>query len=174
MWMSDHVVPLAMLRPLLALPLLVALSGCGWFSGPNTDPTPVTIDVIAAKDINSALGNVPQPVVVHLVLLTSKDAFMAADFVPLYTKEKVTLAADLVDSGEVEIRPGQTQTFKFDDAKNATILGALAAFEDIDNAKWRDSWVLKPHELNKVEVQIGIGSITIAKKKDTGGFWFLW
>lgn len=156
-------------RSMFCMIVSMAITGCSLFSA---SPTSLIVDLTADKDVNPNADGVATPVVVRLDVLRSKDAYVAAEFTPLYTKSKTLLAADLVSSNEAELRPGDMQTITIDDAKDGTELGVLAAYRDIDTAKWRYVYDLRKGATNKITVHLGLGAVEVAKKR--GGFWFLW
>lgn len=151
---------------LLALGLAGLLGGCGVFSA---SPTSIVAEITADKGVNPNADGVPNPVVVRLDLLRAKEAYAAAEFQPLYLQGKTVLAADLVSSQEMELRPGDTRTITIEDAKEATVLGVLVAYRNIEPAKWRATYDLAVKSGNKVSVRIGIAAVEAERKK--GGFW---
>ena|SRR5215469_3968119 len=153
-----------------ALSMMALLTACG---SSTPDPTPVSVEIQAADNINpDALGQAA-PIVVRVYLLQKKDTFTSSEFNALYLRDKQVLAADLVSSQEFQVQPGKTATFTTADAQTATQLGILAAFRDIANAQWRAVTDLKPHDDSNVFIaHIKLGSVSI-EPKPSGG-WFGW
>jgi type VI secretion system protein VasD len=153
-----------------AVPLSLSLIACG---SSTPDPTPVTVQIQTADNINPDAFGQAAPVVVRVYLLQKKDTFTSSEFNALYLRDKQALAADLVSSQEFELQPGKEATFTTKDAQAATELGILAAYRDVANAQWRAVVELKPHEDSNVFIaRIKLGSISI-EPKPSGG-WFSW
>ena len=147
---------------------MTAALTAGTLSACSPDPTHIKVVTDAATDINPSDDSPANPVVVRVYSLQNKDAFSSTDFTPLYTTDRKVLAADIISRDEFEIRPGEKHTVEVKDAKNAGFVGVLAAFRDIDTSKWRDTADAKPNTDNNYTVHIGLGSITIKRRK---GFW---
>ena len=149
-------------RMAAALLGVLALAAC------SPDPTPLKTTTEAARDINQTDDGTANPVVVRLYSLQNKDTFTTAEFTPLYTTDRKVLAADIVSRDEFEIRPGETKVVEVKDAKNAAFVGVLAAFRDIETAKWRDVAEVRPRTGNTYTVNLTLGSVSIQKQR---GFW---
>lgn len=145
------------------------LGGCGVF---GSSPTSLVAEITVDKGTNPNLEGQPSPVVVRLDLLRAKEAYNAAEFTPLYTQSKTVLAQDLVSSQEMELRPGDTRTVEIKDAKDATVLGILVAYRNIEPAKWRVTYDLALKDNSNVNVRVGIGAVEAEKKRR--GFFSLW
>lgn len=146
------------------------LMACG---SSTPDPTPVTVEIQVADNVNPDTLGEAAPVVVRIYLLQKKDVFTSSEFAPLYLRDKQVLAADLVSSREFQIRPGKSETFTTPDAQTATELGILVAYRDIANAQWRAVVDLKPHDDdNEFIARVQLGSVSL-EPKPSGG-WFSW
>jgi type VI secretion system protein VasD len=75
--------------------------------------------------------------VVRLFQLRNDGEFAAADFFPLYEKEKETLGASLITREEYVLSPGETRAFDLPVNPDARFLGVIAAYRDIHAAHWR-------------------------------------
>jgi type VI secretion system protein VasD len=152
----------------LSVGAALALAACG---SSTPDPTPVTVEIQAADNINpDALGQAA-PIVVRVYLLQKKDTFASSEFNALYLRDKQTLAADLVSSQEYELQPGKSATFTTADAQTATEVGILAAYRDVTNAQWRTVADLKPHDdSNSFVARIKVGAVSVEPKSSGGWF----
>jgi type VI secretion system protein VasD len=113
--------------------LLVFLTACA----STSKPAQLTTTLRSVNYLNPNLDNQAAPVVVTFYQLKSPDTFKQADFFALYNKPTETLAADLLDKREVEIRPEKVQELEQNIATNATYIGIVAAYRDPDVAQWK-------------------------------------
>ena len=65
--------------------------------------------------------------------------FNAADFMSLYQRDQAELGADLLAKEEFVLNPGETKTFAKTLAADTRFLGVVAAYRDLEHAKWRTS-----------------------------------
>ena len=119
---------------LLALVASATLfSACG---GPPK-PTVSKATLVAAADANPDSAGRASPIVVRLYQLKDEGVFTNADFFTLWDKDKETLGASIVGREEFELRPGESRELEFKIAPEARFVGAIAAFRDIRNARWK-------------------------------------
>jgi type VI secretion system protein VasD len=144
--------------PILLLCLAVgSLQGCG--SAPKTR---LEASLVAADDVNleKASGR-SLPIVVRIYELKSTGAFDGADFYSIYDKETETLGGDLLAREEVSLRSGQQHQIEREAAPEAQFVGVVAAFRDIDGARWKATHPLQTGETNKLEIQLGPSAVSI-------------
>lgn len=131
----------------LTLIALLSLSGCSLLS---SDPEPTRLDLtLAASDrLNPDQHDRPSPVVLRLFELRHPVAFETADFFSLYERPRDTLAADLLVSEELELRPGETRRLKLL-VESGRHLGVLAAYRELNETRWRQVLTLGPGQRNQ-------------------------
>ena len=127
--------------------LLLGASGCK-----GARPTKVDASITAVADLNPDGAGRPSPVVVRVYELKTLSVFESADFYSLYEDEGATLGPDLIAREELVIRPGdEIEYYRVTDPL-AQYLGVIAAFRDLENARWRSS--VKLGNRRRVPVQI--------------------
>jgi type VI secretion system protein VasD len=137
----------------------VALAGCA--RGP--DPTPIGVTLKADAGINPNDEGKSSPVVVRLYELKGLKAFNNATFFDIMDDETKALGAELIGSREYEMTPGQEQKYDRDVSAEATHLGVVAAFRNIQSAKWRDSIELEQEKQNDFVIFLTSQSVRIEK-----------
>jgi len=125
----------------LALIAALAMAGCAKEPEP---PRQAAITLSAGPGINPTPDGTPTPVVVHLYELKQISAFAKADFFDVTDQPQATLGTDLVSNERITLRPGDsvTRQWVLDDATRH--VGAVAAFRDLDHARWQASAAMPP------------------------------
>lgn len=113
--------------------------------------TTVSLSVTAGADANPDARKRASPVNVRVYALKSAAPFESADFFSLYEKDVATLGADLVQREEFLLRPGEVKAMELKLGPEAKTLAVMAAFRDLEHARWRQVHTLdigKPVEVN--------------------------
>jgi len=138
---------------------LLALSGCA--SGPAVIRTSVTTD----SGVNPDSRGRPSPVVVRLLELKSLTGFESADFFSLFERDKETLGADLVAREELQLRPGEQRSFERTLQADTTYVGVIAAFRDLERARWRAAVPVKPKKSMPLIIKIDALAVSMSTAK---------
>lgn len=136
-----------------ALVAAAALASCGGAAAPPP-PTIAAVTITATADANPDAAGSGAPVAVRVYQLASTAAFEQADFFQLYGNEQAVLGADLLGRDEVLITPGGSQQLVKELKPGVTAIGVVAAFRDIQNAKWRATTVPPPNKTTPIVVTI--------------------
>ncbi|VAW69200.1 hypothetical protein MNBD_GAMMA09-2783 [hydrothermal vent metagenome] len=139
---------------------LTACSNSSW----SIFPTRINSQILASFDINPDVNNRPSPLVIRIYELQSITAFNDADFFKLYDEEEATLGADLLSREEFELSPGQGREVTRTPNDKARYFAVIAAFRDIDQARWRVSLPLELNSKNTFVVRVNKHSVTINKR----------
>ncbi len=126
-------------RASLLLLAAVALAGCGKSPIVLARPKPATSPLIisASADTNPDANGRPSPVVLRVYQLKADDAFVNADFFPLFDDDMKVLGPSLVSRDEYVLAPADQRMVEVAVSDDTKFLGAIAAFRDIRNAEWR-------------------------------------
>ncbi|HEV7575697.1 MAG TPA: type VI secretion system lipoprotein TssJ [Caldimonas sp.] len=149
------------LPPAAALVVALLLSAC---AGPPK-PASVTGTIQASAQINPSASKRPSPLLVRIYELKSAAAFNAADFMSLYQRDQAELAADMLAKEEFVLAPGETKTFAKTLAPDTRFLGVVAAYRDLEHAKWRSVVAIQPSQPQKVMVKAGELAVEAAISK---------
>jgi len=143
-----------------------SLGGCaGLFSkkpppAPAVPPAPppkpgtLSIDLTASATINPNANGRPSPLVVRLYELKARAQFETADFLSLYDKDQSVLGGDIVAREEFVFRPGESKSIRKALASETRFIGVVAAFRELERARWRDVVAVLPNKDNQVNVSL--------------------
>lgn len=136
---------------IIVLLAIVVLPGCA--SAPK--PTRITAIITTGPAVNPGTDGRAAPVVVRVYGLKTLDPFRSADFFALYEDDRKTLGASLLYREEQVMNPGQTWQLQAELPSGVRYLGAIAAFREIDQARWRAVAPLRTGKKNRVGIHIG-------------------
>jgi type VI secretion system protein VasD len=140
------------------LGVIGSLFGCAPAPPP---PSVLELRIVGSAEQNPSAVGAPSPVAVHLFQLASTAQFDRADVFALIEREKATLGAADLDSGEIVLSPSETKELK-QPLKNGTqALGVLVLFRDIDNAQWRASAPVTASGVTSLQLNVGKLSMTL-------------
>jgi len=145
--------------------LIVSLVSCQSLGfGPSKTRLEVSIE--ASPNLNPNAEGRPSPIVLRFYELSSADVFENSDFFTLYDTEMATLGKFIVYRDEMNINPGQLKKFKREAKPETRYIGVIAAYRDLDNARWRGLLEVKLHEKNKIMIHLGSLSVSITNLTD--------
>ena len=115
-------------------------------------------------------GN-PSPIAVSVFELSSPSAFMAADFIHLYTEAPVTLGASLLLERNLMLVPGTSEKLSLPVVKGVTAVGYVAAYQDVTATQWRQLVPVAPSMMQGVTVTVSLDNqgIHIANNPTSAG-----
>ncbi|MDH6592578.1 type VI secretion system protein VasD [Variovorax sp. TBS-050B] len=138
----------------------VLMAGCA--SKPVV--TPVSITLMAGADANPDARGRASPLTVRVYALKSPGPFEGADFFSLFEKDQATLGAELVQREEMLLRPGESRKLELTLPADAKAIGVMAAFRDLDRARWREVRAVQPGKAQTLTVNFGARQIRIDGK----------
>lgn len=142
------------IRSLFAAALsILVLSGCV-SGGPS--PTTVDLAITGAANMN---GGAPAKVKVYY--LASPATFQSSDFFSLFNSAEATLGTDLIAVDEFQLAPGRTQSDVRSVNGTPTAIGVVAAFRDIDGARFKAVKSLVPNADNRVRVTVSGTTVSV-------------
>lgn len=137
----------------------VALAGCASAPPP---PKMLSLTIHALPALNPDAHGRPTPVLLRIYELRARDAFDRATFFELYDHDARVLGNAVLDRAEIAVSPGETVPFvrSLDPATRA--VAVMAAYERIDEAKWRASVVLGNPPAAELSATLGSSAVTLA------------
>jgi type VI secretion system protein VasD len=136
--------------PKLAAAAGIALALLACASAPK--PAQVAGTIQASAQVNPSTSKRPSPVLVRVYELKTAAAFNSADFMSLYQRDKAELGADLLGKEEFVLAPGESKTFAKTLSPDTRFLGVLAAYRDVEHAKWRSIVPVQPGQMHNVVI----------------------
>ena len=149
---------LALASGLVLTGMLVA--GCA----PKPVVTTVSITLVAGADANPDARGRASPLTVRVYALKSPGPFEGADFFSLFEKDQATLGAELVQREEMLLRPGETKKLDLTLPADAKSIAVMAAFRDLDRARWREVVPVTTGKPQTLTVNFGARQIRIDAK----------
>ena len=155
--------------------LSLTLGACSLLGGGATSsgtlatssPTTAQISIVADSRLNQDSHGRATPVMVRVYLLKNLTAFSNADFFSLYEKDQQQLGDTLVWREEIMLRPGEVKRLDPREAGEGRFVAVLAAFRDIDHARWQTSVQLVPGSSNDVLVLVGENALMASQGSDS-------
>jgi type VI secretion system protein VasD len=139
----------SILRLAAAASVALALAACA--GAPK--PAQVAGTIQASAQVNPTSSKRPSPVLVRVYELKTAAGFNSADFMSLYQGDKAALGGDLLGKEEFVLAPGESKTFAKTLAPDTRYLGVLAAYRDVEHAKWRSVVAVQPGQMHNVVIR---------------------
>lgn len=147
------------LTALAALPLADCAS-----MAPKT--TPLKFFISIDKGVNPDEQGNPYPIVIRIYELKNSTQFSQLSYFELTDADVTKLGADLVGKREVEMKPGDTQSFDRETPIETHYIGVIAGFRNIDNAQWRTVAEIKPEKGNQIVIKVTAYSVSVQNTPD--------
>lgn len=122
--------------------LAFVLAGCQAVYA--TFPPSTKLHFKVAADINPDIEGRPSPVIIRVYELASKTVFENQDFFALYDNPEAILRTDLLKKDELVFEPGQRNEYRMALQPATKAVALVAAYRDIDGARWRAVVDVKP------------------------------
>ena len=136
---------------------IVMLAAC---AAAPPKPTVVAATLQASANVNPDARKRASPLVVRIYELKSSAAFDAADFLSLYERDQATLAAEMGAREEFMLRPGDNKPWEKTVGPDVRFIGVIAAFRDIERARWKALVPVKANARNIVTIRADDITIT--------------
>jgi len=150
------------ISPLIAICLLLLLSNCAMF---KPIPNSLSILINTSSDLNPDSDGRSSPIVLRVYELSNDKAYKEKDFFDLFDKDKESLATALVKKSEMELNPNESRKLDITLDSKTKFIGFLAAYRDIDSAKWREVAKVIPKKPSGIPVY-GKSSFTVDLNKN--------
>jgi len=148
----------------MALVIAMSVTACASLKDFLGFVTKINITFEASADLNPNAEGRPSPLVIRMYEFEDVKAFKEADFFALYDNENETIGKFILAKDEVEIKPDTKHYIKRRTKPKAKFIGILAAYRDLDNARWRAIIELRDDKTAEVSVYLGSAGVSVSKK----------
>lgn len=147
----------------LVVSFILLFNGCSLFKPiPNT----FNIAINANANVNPDQDGRSSPVVLRVYELASDKVFNSQDFFALYDNDQEVLEKALIRKQEMELSPNESRKLDFTLNEKTKFIGFLVAYQDIDNAKWREVVAVAPRKPTGIPVYARQGlTVNLQKNK---------
>lgn len=118
---------------LVSLGVLVA--GCA--SPQRSQTVEMSTDIVVSEQLNPDANGRPSPLMLAVYQLRSADAFLSKDFFSVFDPEGAALGEDVIKRDQLTLQPGGNRSFEAEFDRDASFIGVVGAFSDLDRAQWR-------------------------------------
>jgi type VI secretion system protein VasD len=143
----------------VAAALALGLAGCG------SKPARISGVIEAAAGINPSVSQRASPLLLRVYELKSATAFNAAAFVSLYQRDQAELGADLLGREEFMLAPGESRSYAKTLAADTRFLGVVAAYRDVERARWRAVVPVAPGEKQEIVIRADALAVQATMKR---------
>lgn len=150
---------------LAAAMLALVLAGCGTGPVALLPPAKTTLvsTAIVGANVNPDSRKRPSPVIVRVYELKSTALFESTDFVTLFEKDQATLGGELLSREEFVLRPNDVKAVNKTLSSDAKFIGVVAAFRDLERARWRVAAPVVANKANTMKIKIDDVNVTITR-----------
>lgn len=125
------------------------------------------ITITAGASVNQDANKRASPVQIKIYSLSSRSTFDNLDFDRAFYNAKTLLSDELLSEAEYTVQPSETAEHTVNLTKNTHFIAILAGFIDIDNARWKHVYKVKPHGHYNHSITINENSIIEGKPSIT-------
>lgn len=144
--------------------LLISLAGCAPTKEFFGFVTKIDVTFEASSDLNPTPEGRPSPIVVRMYEFNDAKEFKGADFFAIYEKENATIGQAILAKDELEFRPGDEKHIERKTKPETQFIGIIAAYRDLDNAKWRAIIPLSSEKTNSMIVHLGSAGLQVSRQ----------
>ncbi|MFW5823431.1 MAG: type VI secretion system lipoprotein TssJ [Marinobacter sp.] len=141
---------------------VVLLNGCA-VANYVVDPY-TNLGFEASGSINPDASGRASPLVIRIYELKAADTFRSAGFFDLYDEPEGVLDKDLISMDEVVLRPELVEKLEMTLDGNTRYLGIVAAFQNIDEARWK--MILDGRPRGYKDITIAVDGLGMARVRD--------
>ena len=154
------------LSTIALLCLSLELVACGGDPPPPPPPTVVNLTAVASGDSNQDSAGVPKPVQVQVLQLKGSENLASADYFAVAADPKDALGDEFVSAETFTLRPGETKTWQAALEEDATTIGLIVSFSQIDRAVWRVWRQVPLHATTPLKADVGAMEVKLYEAQE--------
>jgi type VI secretion system protein VasD len=124
-------------------------------------PSVAELSFVVDANLNPDASGRPSPVMLRIYELRSVAAFNRADFFSLYERDREQLGPELVSRDELPLMPGGKPQAITTLRSDTRYVGVVAAFRDIERARWRASTPIFVNQTTRMEIRLDRNEVAI-------------
>jgi type VI secretion system protein VasD len=124
-------------------------------------PSVAELSFVIDANLNPDASGRPSPVILRIYELRSVAAFNRADFFSLYERDREQLGPELVSRDELPLMPGGRPQAITTLRSDTRYVGVVAAFRDIERARWRASTPIFVNQTTRMEIKLDRNEVAI-------------
>ena len=151
-------------NPLAYVFIAGILASCGVKEYILPSTSHIDLQITASSELNPNKEGRPSPLVVRMYELNTQDEFNNGDFFTIFDNETKVLGKSMLAKDEMEFKPGEKRHIERATNPQTHFLGIIAAYRDIDNARWRAVAVIPEKSHSKFNLNLGPLGITLTPR----------
>lgn len=152
-----------LVRSVLIVGLASLMMACSFFG--DDEGADVQLNVLADKQVNPDPSGRASPLVIKVYQLNDKLAFETKDFFSIYDANDKDLKQAIITQKEYQLNPGHEIHQALVTDPKTQYIGMVAAFRDIEIAKWRAVAKVIPGEEHRVTFTLKGVTINVATEE---------
>lgn len=127
------------------------------------------LSIYASDNLNPDGNEKPSPIQLKVYELSSRTTFDNQDFAGLFNNGETLLSDELLSSKILIVQPREFLKHQINLQEKTKFIAILAAYRNIDEARWKHIYAVKPHGHYKHDISLGPNAIIDGKvlnKKD--------
>ncbi|MBV34984.1 MAG: type VI secretion system lipoprotein TssJ [Rickettsiales bacterium] len=152
-----------LLKTIFVAGMALAMVGCSFFGGENGAEVQLNIGV--GKQVNPDPSGRASPLVIKVYQLNDKLAFETKDFFSIYDATDKDVKKAIVEQKEYQLNPGHEIHQSLVTNPATQYIGIVAAFRDIEIAKWRAVAKVNPGDEHSVTFTLDGVTIEVSEKE---------
>ncbi|GAB1269909.1 hypothetical protein NBRC116493_31620 [Aurantivibrio infirmus] len=117
----------------------------------------------ASARLNPDGNDKPSPIQLKVYELSSRTTFDNQDFDGLFNNGETLLSDELLSSKILILQPKETLEHQIDLKNKTSFVAVLAAYRNIDTARWKHIYAVKPYGHYKHDISLGPNAIIDGK-----------
>jgi len=124
------------------------------------------LSIQASDNLNPDGNQKPSPIQLKVYELSSRTTFDNQDFEGLFNNGKTLLSDELLSSKVLIVQPKELLEYQINLQEKTKFIAILAAYRNIDEARWKHIYAVKPHGHYKHDISLSANAIIDGKVID--------
>lgn len=121
------------------------------------------LSIYASDNLNPDGNKKPSPIQLKVYELSSRTTFDNQDFAGLFNNGQTLLSDELLSSKVLIVQPKEYLEHQINLQEKTKFIAILAAYRNIDEARWKHIYAVKPHGHYKHDISLSANAIIDGK-----------